>query len=145
MRVPVRGMGLNVLFVPLHKVSLDCELFAGEAALAVRPALPIEGVSVILGNDLAGARMWADTDPLTVPAETESVPLVIPSPDENSKEFPNVFTACVVTRAMTHTQTGKGETIKNVHLPVGDFPVSLSCSELAEEQQADVSLKGCFE
>uniref|UniRef100_A0A8C6T4W0 CCHC-type domain-containing protein n=1 Tax=Neogobius melanostomus TaxID=47308 RepID=A0A8C6T4W0_9GOBI len=65
--VPVRGMGLNVLFVPLRKVSLDCELFCGEAALAVRPALPMEGVSVILGNGLAGARLWSDAAPLTVP------------------------------------------------------------------------------
>lgn len=37
--VPVRGMELNVLHVPLHKVMLEWDLFQGEAALAVRPAL----------------------------------------------------------------------------------------------------------
>lgn len=69
--VPGQGMGLNVMFVPLHKVRLDCDLFQGEAALAVHPTLPIEGVSVILGNNLAGARVGADVFP---PLVVETVP-----------------------------------------------------------------------
>ncbi len=48
--VPVRGIDFNVLLVPLHKVILSCDLSQGEAELAVHPASPIPGVSVIPGN-----------------------------------------------------------------------------------------------
>ncbi len=64
--VPVQGMGLNVLHVPLHKVMLDCNLFQHEAALAVHPAFPIEGVAVILGNKLAGDWVWSYVSPAVV-------------------------------------------------------------------------------
>ncbi|XP_058618179.1 uncharacterized protein LOC131531435 isoform X7 [Onychostoma macrolepis] len=50
--VLIRGIGLNVLSVPLHKVSLQSELIQGEVVMGVRPALPIEGVHIILGNGL---------------------------------------------------------------------------------------------
>lgn len=55
--VVVRGMGLVPLFVPLHKINLVSGLVSGEAAVGVRPEFPVEGVDVILGNDLAGNRV----------------------------------------------------------------------------------------
>lgn len=58
--VPLRGMALKVLGALLHKIMLDCELFQVQVKLAVRPAFPIEGISVILCNDLAGDRVWSD-------------------------------------------------------------------------------------
>ncbi|KAF3689461.1 hypothetical protein EXN66_Car005133 [Channa argus] len=56
-------VGVDILFV-----LLDCDVFQVEAALAVCPALPVEGVSVIIGNNLMGARVWADVPPLLVAA-----------------------------------------------------------------------------
>ena len=56
-----QGMGLTVLSIPLHKMILSCELVQGEVSVGVRSALPIEGVQFILGNGLAGGRVWADT------------------------------------------------------------------------------------
>lgn len=53
----MRGMDLNVLPVPLHKLELDCGLVQGEVAMGMCPALPICNVDVILGNDLAGSRV----------------------------------------------------------------------------------------
>uniref|UniRef100_A0A667WFT4 SCAN box domain-containing protein n=1 Tax=Myripristis murdjan TaxID=586833 RepID=A0A667WFT4_9TELE len=58
--VPVRGMGLQTLFVPVHKLFLSCDLVQGVAEVGVRPELPVEGVDIILGNDLAGGRVWPD-------------------------------------------------------------------------------------
>ena len=43
-------MGMNVLNIPLHKIGLFSDLFQGEAQMGVWPALPIEGVTMILGN-----------------------------------------------------------------------------------------------
>lgn len=56
-------MGIKVLWALLHKVILDCELFQGQAKLAVRPAFPIEGISVILCNNSASDWVWADDHP----------------------------------------------------------------------------------
>lgn len=50
----MRGMGLTVLPVQQHTFELNSGLIQGEVAMGVRPALPVEGVDIILGNDLAG-------------------------------------------------------------------------------------------
>ena len=62
-KILMRGMGLDVVLFPEHKMNLDCELVQGEVPMGVRPALPIEGVDLILGNDLAGSRVWAKYSP----------------------------------------------------------------------------------
>ncbi|XP_013856274.1 uncharacterized protein LOC106512139, partial [Austrofundulus limnaeus] len=100
--IPVKGMGLNVFSVPLHKVMLECELFQGEALLAVRPALPIEGISVILGNGLVGNRLWEDVAKLDVLSGVLSDlnQQNISEADESGNNFPDVFVACTVTRSM---------------------------------------------
>lgn len=136
--VSVWGMDLAISWVPLHKVMLDCELFQGEAKLAVHPELPIEGISVILGNDLAGAHVWADVPPPVV----APVPLgrLVPY-----QELPEVFTACAVTCAMTASESDKAKVVEKLSLPLSDFPVSISCSDLVAEQQADPSLKQLFQ
>lgn len=51
--VLIRGIGLQTS-VPLHRVHLKSELVEGEVTTGVRPSLPVNGVSVILGNNLAG-------------------------------------------------------------------------------------------
>ena len=49
------------LNVPLHNVVLSSVLVSGEVVLGVCPEFPIDGVSLIFGNDLAGPwvlSMW---------------------------------------------------------------------------------------
>lgn len=57
-RVLSHGMGLKILLNPFHKMVLDCELVKDEVAVGVLPMLPIEYVHFILGNGLAGRRIW---------------------------------------------------------------------------------------
>lgn len=95
--VLMRGMGLNVLPVPLHKLVLNCGLVQGEVAMGVCPAMPIAGADIILGNGLAGRRIWAN---LPHPIVTSS-PSVTGKPDES---FSWVFTALVVTQAISHAE-----------------------------------------
>lgn len=59
----IRGIGLQTLSVPLHRVKLTSELVCGEVTLGVRPYLPVDGVMIILGNNLAGSRLWQDVIP----------------------------------------------------------------------------------
>lgn len=64
--IVMRGMEMGL--VPVHgitwclTVSYFRALFSVE--VEVRHALPVDGVGVILGNDLAGGAVWADVPPL---------------------------------------------------------------------------------
>ncbi|KAG7453547.1 hypothetical protein JOB18_031128 [Solea senegalensis] len=120
--VPARGESVSVglaSFLPFISgghVSLVGGRLKGEIAVGVRPALPVEGVTLILGN---GA------------AVVSSVPLVRKQPDEDEIRFPEVFTACAVTRSMSqHSPPEPPE------CGVGD----VTQEELESEQRADASL-----
>uniref|UniRef100_A0AAV2LN55 Uncharacterized protein n=1 Tax=Knipowitschia caucasica TaxID=637954 RepID=A0AAV2LN55_KNICA len=103
--------------------------------LAVRPALPMEGVDVILGNDLAGHRVWASGCLAEFPAQAKE-------PDGCEKNFP-VATACAVTRVMTKSTSYTVTKGRTSHYKV-DFclPESLSIPQqaLIPGQRADASL-----
>ena len=62
----VRGMGLSVVSAPVHRLQLFSDLVQGEVCLAVRPAFPVEGVQLVLGNRLAGGHVWSNVPPSTV-------------------------------------------------------------------------------
>ncbi len=55
----MRGMGLDVLPVPVHRLELHCGLVQGGVTMGVCPALSIKGVDVLLGINLAGRCVWA--------------------------------------------------------------------------------------
>lgn len=57
--VLIRGIKLQPFFVALHKPELYSGLVTKETTMAVCPALPIEGVDVILGNNLASGCVWS--------------------------------------------------------------------------------------
>lgn len=82
--------------VPLHTVSLESELVSGRVTVGLRPFFPIGGVSVILGNDLAGDRVLVTPEVAAVPMGQ--------SPDRLAMQHPRVFEACAVTRAMAKSQ-----------------------------------------
>lgn len=60
--------------------------------MGVQQSLPVRGVDVILGNNLAGEGVWPDVSPS---------PIVAPLPTVNSfdvaEEFQDVFSSCAVT------------------------------------------------
>ena len=57
MTVLLQGAELGTFRVPLHKVHLKCGLVTAAVVVGVRPSLPVQGVSLILGNDLAGGQV----------------------------------------------------------------------------------------
>ena len=90
--VLVQGVECGFVEVPLHSLNLKSDLVSGSVIVGVRPSLPVEGVSFLLGNDLAGGKVTI-------------VPCVVKEPSiSNTKsmeeEFPGLFPACAVTRAM---------------------------------------------
>lgn len=139
--VLIRGIGLNVLSVPLHKIMLSSQLVSGEVVIGVRPSFPVDGVDIIMGNNLAGGRVWPDT---FSPPVVSSFPIL--DPDESSKNFPEVFTACAVTRSMASAQPklfSDSTVVRPTFSLPDDFSVSLS--ELIQELQLDSSLQNLFE
>ncbi|XP_035984480.1 uncharacterized protein LOC118558122 [Fundulus heteroclitus] len=87
----VWGIKMSVIKAPLHMVHLCSPLVSGRVKVAVRPRLPIEGVSFILGNDLAGGQVFPAPEVVDVPVSLTSV--------TDSAATLNVFPACAVTRA----------------------------------------------
>uniref|UniRef100_A0A3B1JS97 Gypsy retrotransposon integrase-like protein 1 n=1 Tax=Astyanax mexicanus TaxID=7994 RepID=A0A3B1JS97_ASTMX len=95
--VVVCGIGLTPVSVPLHSIYLQSELVTGMVRVAVQEELPVAGVHFILGNDLAGGKVFP-------------IPEVVPEPcvpdetDALQQEFPTVFSVCVTTRAQKARQ-----------------------------------------
>ena len=59
--VIAQGVEGGCVNVPLYKVNLASDLVTGSIVVGTKPTLPIKGVSFLLGNDLAGAKV--DVDP----------------------------------------------------------------------------------
>lgn len=53
-------------------IILESELVSGPVVVGVRPSLPVEGISVILGNNLAGGRVWRDISPPAIVTSSPS-------------------------------------------------------------------------
>ena len=104
-RVLIRGIGLHPFPVPLHKIKLQSGFVNGEVIIAVRPTLPVDDVGLIIGNNLGGDCVWPEEScPFPV---VKSVTIAPAEPDKCLLDFPEVFTACAVTRAMARAQTEK--------------------------------------
>ncbi len=56
--VVVRGFGMGCVNVPLHRVYLKSDLVTGLITLGVCSKLPVDGVDLILRNDLAGGQVF---------------------------------------------------------------------------------------
>lgn len=80
--------------VPLVTIHLESELFLGSALVWVVDQLPVPGVQVILGNDLAGGKMGSLPVLSEVPVESEETEKLV-------EEVPDVFPVCAITRSMT--------------------------------------------
>ena len=88
--VLIQGVGLGVISVPLHIVNLHTSLVSGPAMVGVRPTLPVQGVSFILGNDLAGERVMAEPCVFHKPQISEDS-------GDSDMQIPGIFPSCAVT------------------------------------------------
>ena len=79
--------------VPLHKANLVSDLVTSSVVVGTRPALPINGISLLLGNDLAHGKGVADPN-------ITSKPITLVSTKKLEEVTPGIFLSCAVTRAM---------------------------------------------
>ena len=80
-------------FVEKNKVNIKSSLINGNIVIGMRPSLPVEGISLILGNDLAGEKVMVDPRVVEKPRDNEKT-------ERLAEKFPGIFPASVVTRSM---------------------------------------------
>ena len=91
--VLISGVEMGVLEVPLHEVYIKSSLINGNIVIGMSPSLPVEGISLILGNYLAGERVMVDKRVVEKPRDDEKT-------ERLAEKFPGIFPASVVTRSM---------------------------------------------
>ena len=99
--VLISGVEMGILEVPLHEVNIKSSLINGNIVIGMRPSLPVEGISLILGNDLAGEKVMVDPRVVEKPRDDVKT-------ERLAEKFPGIFPASVV----THSMKGKKEAIK---------------------------------
>ena len=159
--VIAQGIEGGCVNVPLHKVNLVSNLVTGSVVVGTRPTLPIKGVSLLLGNDLAGGKVVADP-------KVTSKPITLVSTEKLEEVIPGIFPSCAVTRAMakkaqeepkdckqsTDVLVDLSDTFLNNYdhdvqnfsdtNPKDGVDVSLSKSKLISEQENDPELAPLF-
>ena len=81
---------MDALEVPLHEVNIKSSLINGNIVIGIRPSLPVEGISLILGN---GEKIMVDQRVVEKPRDDEKM-------ERLAEKFPGIFPASVVTRSM---------------------------------------------
>ena len=84
--ISVEEMG--VLEVPLLEVNIKSSLINGNIVIGMRPSLPLEGISLILGNDLAGERLMVDPRVVEKPRDDEKT-------ERLAEKSPSIFPSCL--------------------------------------------------
>ena len=79
--------------VYLHQVLLQSDLVSGPVSVGVRSTLPVEGVQLLLANDLAGDKVKINP----IMTDRPQLSNVI---DPIEEEIPDLYPSCAVTRAM---------------------------------------------
>lgn len=102
---------------------------SGKVVVGIRPSLPVEGISFILGNDLAGGKV-------PVHPQVTPVPMVIDGPDELSQKYPSVFSVCAVTRAMAK-RLSKGSLEDGMQPTVVDLSETFMCDVKSSVSKPD--------
>lgn len=100
--VLLKGVGGSTT-VPLARLYLKTDLLSQPVTVAVQDSLPVEGVTFLLGNDVAGSRVVPDPIVCSSPLDKDPVADV-------EKDFPGLFPACAVTRSQTRaTESNDGD------------------------------------
>lgn len=89
--VVVSGIEMGCVPAPLHYLHLKSGLVSGRLPVAILSRFPIDGVGFIMGNDLAGGKVYPAPEVVEVPITNND--------DGLAQKHPNLFTLSVLTRA----------------------------------------------
>ena len=115
---------LGTFNVPLHRVYLQSKFISGMVTLGVCPTLPVSGISLLLGNDLASGK------DILYPIVSEEA--IVDESDQQTDLYP----ACAVTRSMSknldkHSQSDELPLSDTVNCAKNDStPVAIAADEI---------------
>ncbi|KAI2645228.1 Retrovirus-related Pol polyprotein [Labeo rohita] len=132
--VLIQGIELGIVRVPLHSIYLRSNIVTGLVKVAVRSQLPVKGISLILGNDLAGSKVSTLPEVVDVPCASDKDDVLV-------QEFPSVFQSCVVTCA----QARKFEDEIDLSDSFLGSEMSDSKAEVENECSSDVIVQPSFD
>ncbi|XP_076049398.1 uncharacterized protein LOC143030081 [Oratosquilla oratoria] len=115
---------------PLCMLYLRSPITSGYVTLGVVDRLPVKGVSLLIGNDLAGGVMLPN-------AVVSSRPSVENNTRQLEQEIPGLFPACAVTRSMSQREGAESSELVSGRLD--DVDPSLPCEE-SEVDSSQVDL-----
>ena len=98
---------------PKVSIELDCELVKATADVGVVDSLPVPGISLLLGNDIADAKVFPH-------AIVSNVPVDVPETIALEEQHPEVFNVCAVTRSMAKVMDTLPEIVENVDVKESD-------------------------
>ena len=88
--VVCQGIGDGQVSVPLHEVYLESDLVKGVVTVGLTPSLPHHGISMLLGNDLAGGNVFPSVRLTSKPSLKKTL-----------EEDLEIYPSCAVTRSMS--------------------------------------------
>ena len=155
--VEVKGIEGKGMKLPLIAIEFRSGLVTGPVQVALVDHLPVEGVHMLLGNDIAEGKVAPE------PIMVES-PTMFDNTAQLSREFPSLFPECAVTRAQARLKSKqsidswndsvidlsqtllKHENGANEQFSLEAVPDKfISAERIAELQQSDPTLTNAFE
>eukprot|EP00057_Strongylocentrotus_purpuratus_P010826 XP_011665300.1 PREDICTED: uncharacterized protein LOC105438774 [Strongylocentrotus purpuratus] len=127
---------------PLYNIELSSGLVSGPVTVGIVTKLPMRGISMLLGNDLAGSKVLPSPVVCVTPVVTEKL----------ESEVPVLYPSCVVTRAQamkkkeddTDGVVNLGDTFSRT-LEEGHAKTIFSQPVLIEAQKAAEDLKKLYD
>lgn len=156
----VRGIEMGFVPAPLHRVHVRSDMVTWFFKVGVCSEFPVDGIDFIMGNDIAGGKVYPIPKVVDVPVHE--------SHDDVAGCYPDVFVARVLTRAQAHKKVqevnladsilgsvlskeeslSSGGAVSKVTEPekaaTTDSPVLLTREALLKAQKSDPSLAKCW-
>ena len=132
--VVIQRVGKGFVSVPLHKVTLESNLVCDIIEVGVVDDLPMRGIAMLLGNDLAGKKV---TPP---PLRVTTVPDISTEASKTDDSDAGVYPACVVTQAKAQEEARR-KRAETSSADRGNEVVDLSQTRLGHEIEVSPKLK----
>ncbi|XP_041461225.1 uncharacterized protein LOC121412478 [Lytechinus variegatus] len=129
MRTLIQDVNEGFKSVPLYDVELCSGLVSGRVTVGIVSRLPMKGITMLLGNDLAGGKV----QPSTVLSD---VPVVDSKTEALKTAIPGIFPSCAVTRAQAMAGRDEREVEHGGDIDLGDT-VFRDLSESMNSQSGD--------
>ncbi|XP_064090682.1 uncharacterized protein LOC135204397 [Macrobrachium nipponense] len=140
-KVSIKSFPKEIISCPYETVVLESDYATGPVRVAVVEEIPVEGVDLILANDIGGNRVLSNPRLLSYPqfcASTESL----------EGEFPGIFPVCAITRSMRKLEASRDSKIDFSKFFLGKFGdgseqgkvLAVSREKFIKDQENDLEL-----